>query len=276
MKTGIIRFNIRDRKRLHRGVDRAFDVAAVVDMINSPAVQERVKMRDLHGFYGHWPREQFGINPSEGGFVDGRQVSLEPALVTTYLKAFPDGTIEHEAEFADSTPGRAARRLFNSKLGGFSTAFTTRQVGKSKLPVDFGGLDYVYEPNYTENRGYKVVFDSVTFQPDTAMTLDGVDEYLEVIADLTNKLSILQTDYQQLSTTFTKISQENDAYLGQLAKMKAKPAKVLDSARTRLTSRPSKFAGAAEFQDSDLPSFAPEEKGGDESAFTSYLAKFGL
>jgi len=253
IKTGVIKFNLGDRKRLHRGVDRNFDTAAMVNFINSPEVQERVKMRDLHGFYGHWPREQFGICPPEGGIVDGKQVSLEPALVTTYLKAYPDGTIEHEAEFAENTAGRVAQRLFKSKLGGFSTAFATRLVGAKRLPEQFGGFDYVYEPNYTENRGYKVVFDSATAQQNE-MTFDGVSECMAALDSVSSKLSSLQADYDRLLESLGKTCDENQAYLSQLSKLNIKPSPVFDAIKpTFIEIKPT--LDKVDFKNADLPMF---------------------
>lgn len=259
IKTGVIKFNLGDRKRLHRGVDRNFDTAAMVDFINSPSVQERVKMRDLHGFYGHWPREQFGICPPEGAIVDGKQVSLEPALVTTYLKAFPDGTVEHEAEFAENTAGRVAQRMFKSQLGGFSTAFATKLVGSKRLPEQFGGFDYVYEPNYTENRGYKVLFDSVSTAT-TDMTMDGVSECMTALDSVSAQLAQLQADYERLLEGFGKTSDENQAYLSQLAKLNVKPCATFDAIRPRFITTSTVFDSVVEdFKKADLPTFTDAE-----------------
>ena len=90
METKIISYNLKDRGRRYRGKDRNFDIAAIVKAINSPACQERVRKRDMLGYYGHWPRQKFGIYPAEGGIEGGKPAVVEPALVTTLLRAYPD------------------------------------------------------------------------------------------------------------------------------------------------------------------------------------------
>ena len=83
MQTEIIKYSLADRGRKYRGKDRHFNIAAVVAAINSPATQERVRKRDMLGYYGHWPRVKFGMNPSEGGLESGIPSVVEPALVPT-------------------------------------------------------------------------------------------------------------------------------------------------------------------------------------------------
>lgn len=91
MQTKVITYNLRERGRQFRGKERNFNIRAICDAINGPACQERVKNRDMLGYYGHWPRIKFGMNPAEGGLDDGRPSLVEPALVTTMLRASPDG-----------------------------------------------------------------------------------------------------------------------------------------------------------------------------------------
>jgi len=50
MQTKLIKYNLRERGRQFRGKDRNFNIRAIVDAINSPACQERVKNRDMLGF----------------------------------------------------------------------------------------------------------------------------------------------------------------------------------------------------------------------------------
>lgn len=147
METQVIKYNLKERGRKFRGRDRHFNIDAIVRAINSPACQERVKKRDMLGFYGHWPRQKFGIYPMEGGLESGKPAIVEPALVTTYLKAYPDGTVEHRAEFLDTDSGKIAARLFGNRVGGFSSAIDISGP-------DFYGFDYVLEPNYSTNRGW--------------------------------------------------------------------------------------------------------------------------
>lgn len=157
MQTSVIKYNLRERGRQFRGQARNFNIAAVVQAINSDACQEKVRNRDMIGFYGHWPRIKFGMNPREGGLEKGRPAFVEPAIVTTLLKAYPDGTIEHQEEFLDTDSGKLAAKLYKSRVGGFSSV-----IGNGK--VEFFGFDYVNEPNYSTNRGYAL--DSVDMSED--------------------------------------------------------------------------------------------------------------
>lgn len=188
MKTEVIRYNLRERGRTYRGKPRNFDIPRMVAAINSGACQEKVKHRDMLGYYGHWPRVKFGMNPSEGGVVDGNVVRVEPAIVTTYLKALDDGTIEHQAEFLDNEAGRLAYALYKTKAGGFSSA-----IDEFKSPgPEFYGFDYVLEPNYTTNRGYTL--DSVL---EEALTLDDVhaaERYMAHVTGMGVLLDAIQTD----------------------------------------------------------------------------------
>lgn len=153
----MIRYNLKERGRKYRGVERDFDIPAIVAAINSPECQELVKTRGMLGYLGHWVRIRFGLDPSaaEGGIVQGKAYSVEAAIVTTYLRAYPNGDIEHQTEFLDTHPGRIAARMFANKIGGFSSAI-------DEIDVRFYGFDWVNDPNYSTNRGYGIALDSVS------------------------------------------------------------------------------------------------------------------
>jgi hypothetical protein len=153
-KTGKITYNVKERGRQFIGSDRNLDTRALAALVNGSEVQERVKNRDLRGFYGHVARMKFGFQPPETVYNDGKAIIIEPALVTTHLSADEDGNITHESEFLDTDAGQMAQRLFDSRHGGFSTAIFAKPRGPIDVPLVFGGLDYVFEPNYTTNRGY--------------------------------------------------------------------------------------------------------------------------
>lgn len=181
MQTELIRYNLAERGRTFSGKERNFDIPRVAAEINGPKAQERVKHRDMFGYYGHWPRIAFGMNPAEGGMVDGKVVKVEPALVTVHLQAFDDGTIEHQAEFLDNEAGNVAWKLYKNKTGGFSSAISEHRI--TGRPV-FYGFDYVLEPNYSTNRGYELVLDSVG-------TLDSVDAFNEYQGHVTGMAHLL-------------------------------------------------------------------------------------
>lgn len=176
--TDSITYNVKHRGRKARGQERNFDTAALATLINGPAVQERVRHGDMLGYFGHWPRIKLGMDPGEGGLVDGAVVAVEPALRTVELRADADGTISHKAEFLDTEPGQIAERLYRSKAGGFSSAIESVPRTAPSVPRGFYGFDYVLEPNYSSNRGHKVLLDSagqpVEAEQDLAGIMDSV------------------------------------------------------------------------------------------------------
>ena len=215
--TKTIRYNLKDRARKHRGQQRNFNIAKMVSLINGGAVQERVRMRDMHGYLEHLPRIKFGMNPGACQIEGGKMITIEPAIVTTMLKAYDDGTIEHTAEFLDTPPGQVAARMFNSNVGGFSSAI-------DEGAPEFYGFDYVSEPNYALNRGYTPALDSVR----ATATLDDVNDYnahvkgmLKLPDSVTNTH---QTETQNYKTALDaalaandRLMQENAEYLSILA-----------------------------------------------------------
>jgi hypothetical protein len=217
-KTGAIKYNVKERGRKYRGQNRNFDTVALAQLINGGDVQERVKHRDMLGYFGHWPRIRFGMNPTEGAIVDGKVVALEPAIVTTKLNALPDGTIEHETEFLDTAAGRLAEKLYASKAGGFSSAIDTKRCGDKQVPIGFYGFDYVLEPNYTTNRGYQVALDGITDERQLAI-LDDVAEYQAMFDGLNTLYDSLQSAYDRQAETLLRIQLENEQLMSMLAKM---------------------------------------------------------
>ena len=217
-QTQTIRYNLTERGRKFRGQPRNFNIPKMVKLINGGAVQERVRMRDMHGYLEHLPRIKFGMNPGACVIDGGKMVTIEPAIVTTSLKAFDDGTIEHTAEFLDTPPGQVAARMFKSNVGGFSSAIDDR------MP-EFYGFDYVSEPNYALNRGYTVALDSVKGQ---TATLDDVNDYnnhVQGILRLLDSVSAAhlseakahQTTLAQALATVERLEAENQEYLSMLA-----------------------------------------------------------
>lgn len=217
MQTKVITYNLRERGRQYRGKERNFNLRAIASAINSPACQERVRNRDMLGFYGHWPRVKFGMNPREGGLDGGRPALVEPALVTTFLRASDDGTVEHQAEFIDNDSGKVAAKLYNGRIGGFSSAID--QIGNQ-----FWGFDYVLEPNYTTNRGY-------TLDDVNDMTLDDVEAAMfnEQLLGLSMLLDSAHAEREQASEVIERLQVENEQLLSMLASKGIEAGQVLDS-----------------------------------------------
>lgn len=241
METPLIKYNLKDRGRQHTGIERNFDIPKLVSAINSPECQERIRNRDMIGFYGHWPRVKFGLSPAEGGLDKGKAVIVEPAIVTTFLRGYPDGTVEHREEFLPTQSGQLALKLWQAKIGGFSSAIDT-------LRPKFHGNDYVNAANFTENRGYSL--DSA-FCADglcsLGISLDDVEQniYEEQVAgmmQLLDSANLLHANALQsideLEEQLEDLRKSNQDKENEIAKLnvylsKAKERSALDSAYSR-------------------------------------------
>ena len=206
METPLIRYNLKDRGRKYRGKERHFNIAAVINAINSPEAQEMVSTRGMFGYYGHLTRLKCGLIPNEGIMDGGLIPKVIPAFVTTHLKGFPDGTIEHKAEFLGTDPGQVAAKLYNSRAGGFSSAI---DPGVPR----FAGFDYVLEPNYHTNRGY--VMDSA----DDDITLDSIDAMIqdEQIKAMAFLLDAVNAEREVSASVIERLQVENEQLLSLLA-----------------------------------------------------------
>lgn len=185
--TDSISYNVRERGRKFRGVDRNLDTVALAALINGPDIQEKVRHGDMLGYLGHWARIKFGLEVKEGGIdpSSGKAIELPVAIRTVELAAEDDGTITHKAEFLSTPAGEYAAGVYKSKAGGFSSAIDTVPRTTPAIPRGFHGFDFVYEPNYTTNRGHAVALDGVS--PELAAMLDSAvllagEEQAEMIA----------------------------------------------------------------------------------------------
>lgn len=221
MRTKVIEFNVGARYRKFRGVERRFDTVALARLVNSQAVQERVKNRDMHGYLGHWVREQYGMEPPESVIHQGKVVPLEPALITVLLEADPDGTIRHEAEFLDTTTGKSAARMWAAKVGGFSSAIDLADRDDIDFPLACYGFDYVGEPNFSSNRGYAL--DSAAGSNAGRRALDAVvAEHQIIVAALDSAYTSLQDQVAaqllQATEALNHAVEERELLIGLLAK----------------------------------------------------------
>ncbi len=173
-KTNTLKYDLKKRGRAITGQDRSnVDMQAMVEQINSAKTQELVNTGSLIGFYGHQIRQRFGMFPPETAIIDGKVVRLEPAFKTKLIKAYPDGTVEHQHEFLDNESGEFARRQYLANGGGFSTAVTYKPMGSKLVPTLFAGFDFVWQPNYATNVGDGQLFDGlyVPESPDVGIPL---------------------------------------------------------------------------------------------------------
>lgn len=270
-KTGKITYNVHERGRQYTGKDRSLDLPALASLVNGNAVQERVRNRDLNGFYGHWIRARFGLTPPESIVFDGRMVNIEPAFVTTHLSADDEGNITHEAEFLDTDAGAIAERLFKSKQGGFSSAIRTEPQYGRHMPTIFAGFDYVFEPNYTTNRGY--VFDSAGFGSDEILFDAVAHEWQMSNAMMRTLFDSMQADHMLAMQTIERLQEENAELLALASRTDARAAGevLLDStgghtaplvvsarAGNDLLKRSRLFSGATLVPFDKLPNEEPE------------------
>jgi len=276
METPVIRYNLRERGRKHVGQPRNFNIKAICDAINGPACQERVATRGLIGYYGHMPRIRFGMNPVEGVLDNGKYVPIEPAFVTTYLKADYDGNVEHRAEFLDTAAGRLAAKLFDSKMGGFSSAIDTNRP-------EFHGLDYVLEPNFIQNSYRGVVLDDAMSGNIGELTYDDVyaaekDEQARAMVVL---LDSINAERETTGAVIERLQSENEQLLSMLAKKGIEPSAVLDAASVlpvavSISAADRINRDAKLFRSADLPTFvAPAEDVAQKSPlYDRLLGKF--
>lgn len=267
METKIISYNLKDRGRKFRGKDRHFNIAQIVKAINSNETQERVKKRDMLGYYGHWPRVKFGMLPSEGGMTQGNLTVPEPAIVTTFLKAYPDGTVEHKAEFLNTDAGKLASKLYSDRVGGFSSA-----IDQSK--PEFFGFDYVLEPNYSTNRGWDLLDSVLDSVGGSTVTMDQVDAaiYGEQIRGVMLLLDKVNAEREIANRTIEHLRDENEELYQMLERKDKEAAKAakLDSVspaayrgvdpRERMKQDAKLFLGAK-----SLPSVVMDDASSEES-----------
>lgn len=235
-KTGKIKYNLRDRGFRAFGNPRNFNIPLVNQIVNSEAVQEGIRARSLVGFYGHWPRVKFGAIAAEGGMDGKNQVNVEPAVVTVFAKAYQDGTIEHEQEFLDTDAGQKALKAYKSRVGGFSSVINEpRRI--------FAGMDYVFAPNYRDNRGY--VLDSAYSQARDALygclfddahasapSIEEIDRYISLEHQMALELALdnAHAERMQFNHLLERLEAEREELLSLLSKHNPQAATQFDSA----------------------------------------------
>jgi hypothetical protein len=224
MDTPLIRYNLKERGRRLTGQHRNYNIRAIVDAVNSPECQERVAARDMQGYYGHWPRIRFNMDATEGGIAEGKIHHVEPAIVTTHLKAFDDGTVEHQTEFLDTAPGRIASKMYANKVGGFSSAI-------DPSPLRFVAFDYVANPNYIKNSFRGITLDDAFGGNLGELTYDDVcsAEQEELAQSIIMLLDGMNAERARVNESIEHLRTENEQLLSALAKKGIDAAAVLDS-----------------------------------------------
>lgn len=253
METPKIRYNVRDRGRKHTGQVRNFDLKKLCDAINGDHCQETVESGGMLGYFGHLPRVRYGMHPVEGGIENGKYAPVEPAIVTTYLRASPDGTIEHKARFLGTQSGQLARKLWEEKIGGFSSAIDTGRY-------EFYGFDYVNAPNFLQNSFRGVVLDDVTAQNPLGMTYDDIfaAELAEKDAGFAAVLDAVTRQRDYANSCIENLRAENEELLSKLATMGVTP--TFDAIKPTLIPRGRARIAIddAHFRNAELPAIIEE------------------
>lgn len=208
-KTRVLSYSLKDRGRKYNGPSRDnVSIPAMVQLINSPAVQELVNTSSMHGFYGHQIRQRFGMIPPETVIIDGRTVQLEPAFTTVKLSASPDGVVSHQAEFCQNNAGEFAMKQYQAKVGGFSTAVNYKPAGIQVIPTGFFGFDYVLAPNFVSNAGDGQLFDGLYVPEQNDGSFAAFDSATDFSQLSTDKLIIASLLEQQIISTFDSINSQ--------------------------------------------------------------------
>jgi hypothetical protein len=214
--TDTITYNVKERGRKHQGQDRNFDTVALARLINGPAVQEQVKHGDMLGYFGHWPRIKFGMPVIEGGIIDGKSVTLPIAIRTIELSAANDGTISHKTEFLDTEAGIAAQSIYDSKAGGFSSAIVPIPGTSPMIAQTFSGFDFVLAPNFSTNRGHKVILDALG--GDMTAVLDAImAQAAQAEGEMAMLFDSLHSQHLAALEALTRASKDNDWLINRLA-----------------------------------------------------------
>lgn len=222
-----IRYNLRERGRKYNGSDRSYDVKKLVSNINSPATQETVASGGMLGYLGHMPRVRYGLEVGEAAVEGKNYVPIEPAFVTEYLSADSNGDVTHVARFLDTNSGNLAQKLWEEKVGGFSSA-----IDSSRWQLR--GFDYVHNPNFLQNSFRGVVLDSIEDGGDMPLTLDEAleAERMELDGAMREVIAQLTSQRDLMAATLDSLKAENLELIGMLAK-KGIEKPVLDSAFIR-------------------------------------------
>lgn len=222
--TPMIRYSLKERGRKYTGQARYFNIQKIFDSVNGDACQETVASRGMIGYYGHFPRIRFGMNPAEGGLDGGKYVPVQPAFITTHLKVTMDGMVEHQAEFLDTAAGQVAEKLFFQKVGGFSSAIDEKRP-------QFYGFDYVLQPNFLDNSFRGVALDDALSGNTGDLIYDDVyaAEQEEHARSMIVLLDSINTEREATSAVIERLQAENEQFLSILAAKGIDANSILDA-----------------------------------------------
>lgn len=158
LRTVTDRFSLTElfRKNTYQN-GRNYLISAVANILNSPETQERMKLGELYGYYGHGRREHHfnktgSIRLPETSviMVEGAPVVVDnvPSNRTIAISISPDGVVSHTEEILDTPTGQIVNGLEKSNAGGWSWA-TKGGIQSGKAIIrEYAGCDYVGIPNF--------------------------------------------------------------------------------------------------------------------------------
>lgn len=180
-------FNIFNDGRKHNVAPQRFLLSSIQAIAQSDKTQERIKLGEAVGFYGHTIREKTNkLKPNEKEWIpiDGKmvEVRVEPAIRCTDFYCDDDGNVTHTEEFLDTDDGKAAYAAYKSGNGGFSWALGgSNGTGKGFVSVarELAGFDYVFNPNFIPTERRDMLLSSVREDAKDMLLSSVVDEGVE-------------------------------------------------------------------------------------------------
>lgn len=155
-------FSIFDTGRTYTGNFRKYALDNVKKVIESPETQEKIKLREALGWYGHGRRllaksmdlqEVMAVKMADGSSI---VVSNVPSNVTTKLSIDDNGIVNHTQDILQTETGQIVNGLHESRCGGFSWSMGGIDGGRMGITKvkSYHGMDYVLHPGMSSNRGY--------------------------------------------------------------------------------------------------------------------------
>lgn len=211
-------------------------------------------------------------------------MNLEPCFRTVYLKAYEDGTIEHQAEFFDNDPGRKAYAQSQENSGGFSSVILGRNQS-------FHGFDYVLFPNYSGNRPYSMMLDDaedvepVVLVLDEVETKDGispellpdyVDFLLDSIEQLKKDRENLLIENKQIAVTLEEAMRANDLLTDDVLTLQADLKKEQETPKFDYIALDDAITRANRFKSAKIETVETEEPKPIDKAMAQFNRTWGI
>jgi hypothetical protein len=153
------RFSLVDLHRHHTAQNgRKYMLQAVDRTINSQETQERIKLGEAFGYYGHGRRElnykntgSIKLQETSVIMVEGQPIIVDnvPSNRTLDIRLnMADGIVTHTQELLDTPTGQIVDGMEKSLAGGWSWATKGGTQGGQSIIREYAGMDYVKNPNF--------------------------------------------------------------------------------------------------------------------------------